>query len=225
LIYNAMGMPISKVSSTITASDNCIYTYATPNTAWQIWAEQSVKGTQQTYTPQTQTYTPQAYTIHYTSSQVDYIYQRWVQNMVGAIYCNVEPVESAEEIRARQRKEALVRERIERARVIRDEANHRAEKLLMQFLNDRQREQFTRERFFEVASADGNRRYRIKEGWAGNVEVISPEGVIIETLCIHPTKEMPSADNLLAQKLMIETNEELFRKTANITRIPARRAA
>jgi hypothetical protein len=116
------------------------------------------------------------------------------------------------------------RERVEKAKriqVLRDEADKRATALLAQFLNEHQRKQFEKDRFFEVLSRCGTRRYRISRGLAGNVTVFDPQGRAVERLCIHTEPNLPLEDNLLAQKLLLEADEEKFRKTANITRLAA----
>lgn len=50
------------------------------------------------------------------------------------------------------------------------------------------------------------------------------EGAAVTRYCIHPNVQVPQADNLLCQKLMIETNEEMFLLTANATPLARRRA-
>jgi hypothetical protein len=129
--------------------------------------------------------------------------------------------ETPQERQERQIRLELQRTKAEQARVLRDAADKRAERLLLQFLSSDQEVQYRASRYFEVLSKDGMRRYRIRRGWAGNVTVIDPKGREVEQLCIHPNVSVPPEDNLLAQKLLLEADEEKFRRTANITRLVA----
>jgi hypothetical protein len=133
----------------------------------------------------------------------------------------VQPATSPEELAriaaAERQRQAETLERKER----RDRADKTAEKLLLDHLSAEQRKQYAEERHFEIVRDGGRRRYRIKHGWAGNVEVYNEAGKLIERLCIHPDLPVPYPDNMLAQKLLLEADEKLFRKTANITRVAA----
>lgn len=126
----------------------------------------------------------------------------------------------AEHIAAITATEELLR--IEReARERRAKAEFVAEKLLLSALTDEQQEQYRRSKYFEVTSKTSRRRYRISYGWAGNVFVFDEKGRNVEKLCIHPSVQVPVPDHLLAQKFMLESDEEGFRRTANITRLAA----
>lgn len=101
-------------------------------------------------------------------------------------------------------------------------ARTRAEGLLREHLTSRQREDLATKNYFEVCAVDfkrGERRYyRIKRGRAQNVFLLDgPQGREVQRLCCHPLEQVPDADTMLAQKLMLEMNEALFLKTANIT--------
>jgi hypothetical protein len=102
---------------------------------------------------------------------------------------------------------------------LRDEADKRAEALLAAHLTPRQREQYREHRYFEVITRTG--RYRLAHGWAGNVHRVDDQDRLVERFCIHPARVVPYADNLLAQKLMLETDEERFLRVANKTRLAA----
>lgn len=122
--------------------------------------------------------------------------------------------------RARQR-EAKAKEEYEKAQAARIAAEARARELLLSVLSDQQREEYERTKAFRVKAADG-KEYRLKHGWAGNVEELDEFGKAIARLCIHPSAAIPEADNLVAQKLMIETDPESFRRIANRTPIGTR---
>lgn len=105
--------------------------------------------------------------------------------------------------------EAEARVREEKAR----EAAARAETLLLSILSERQREELHRDKAFVVEGRHA--RYRIRRGWSGNVDVIGRDGRIQRRLCAHPVIHVPNADNMAAQKLMLETNEDEFLRIAN----------
>lgn len=98
-----------------------------------------------------------------------------------------------------------------------DEANQRAEALLLSTLNEEQREEYQRLRRFHVET--DTRIYRIQYGRAGNVKVVHTKDAEfhLEALCLHPTDRVPNPDTMLAQKLLLEANEAEFREIANIS--------
>ena len=105
--------------------------------------------------------------------------------------------------------------RIER-RVKAEAAASRADQLLISFLEPSQAESYKRDRRFDVPV--GDRIYRIHKGRAGNVHLIE-NGKPVAKLCAHPAVWTPDGDTMLAQLLMIKTNEAEFLKTANRTAI------
>lgn len=101
-------------------------------------------------------------------------------------------------------------------------AKTRAEGLLREHLSERQRADLNEKGYFEVCAVnfrEGIRRYyRIRRGRAGNVALLDgPGGREVKKLCCHPLENVPDADTMLSQKLMLEHNEALFLKLANIT--------
>ena len=146
------------------------------------------------------------------------IWQNWSENVAltqeereRRATLQAEAVRREQEIAARQ---AEVRKEADAKRAA---AEERAKKLLITQLDERQAEQFHKTKTIDVISRHSRRTYRLRYAWAGNVDVISPEGKVIERMCIHPSVIVPMPDHLLAQKLMIEHDEESFRKIANIT--------
>jgi hypothetical protein len=102
------------------------------------------------------------------------------------------------------------------------EAKEKAEQLLLDHLNQNQVKTLKEKSFFDldVISKDGSsRKYRIRRGRAGNVNLLGPNGKPVKSYCIHPNVICPDQDTMLAQKLMLETNEEEFLKVANEHRI------
>lgn len=129
---------------------------------------------------------------------------------------------SAEEAERRaaeaDRRQAEIGRRLVEEEKRRKAAERRAKKLLLQCLNLEQKLSYVRTQKFRVEAPSG-RVYELRRGWAGNVEELGADGKPVNMLCIHPGVRVPEEDNLLAQKLMIETDEEAFRRTANFTRL------
>jgi hypothetical protein len=111
--------------------------------------------------------------------------------------------ERAREANARAAEEAKKREAAEK----------RAEELLMSVLSEEQRQTFKKDGHFIVRR--GDRRYRIRRGWSGNVDVIDRDGRLSHRMCIHPRENVPICDNLVAQKLMLEACEDHMISVAN----------
>jgi hypothetical protein len=76
-----------------------------------------------------------------------------------------------------------------------------------------QRESYEQHQHFDVISRDGQRRYRVTRGQ--RVKLINPEGRVIKQYCIHPRMDVPAEDTALAQKLMLESEEDRFLRVAN----------
>jgi hypothetical protein len=102
-------------------------------------------------------------------------------------------------IQLRRSWDALVRRR---------QARLRAEALLWAWLSPAQRRQYRARRWFEVTAASG-RRYRILRG---GVVRLHPRG---SGYCIEATSPVPVADEMLADKLLLETDERRFLATAH----------
>jgi len=94
------------------------------------------------------------------------------------------------------------------ALVRRRQARLRAEALLWAWLSPAQRKQYRARRWFEVTTTSG-RRYRIlREA----VVRLHPRG---SAYCIEATSPVPVADEMLANKLLLETDERRFLATAH----------
>jgi len=94
------------------------------------------------------------------------------------------------------------------AGVRRRRARLRAEALLWAWLSPAQRSQYRRRRWFGVTTASG-RRYRVLRGL---VVRLGPRG---SGYCIEATSPVPVADEMLANKLLLETDERRFLATAH----------
>lgn len=145
---------------------------------------------------------------------------------------NYAPPPLSEEEVERQREARVERERRHQERVAADTARReaartRAEGLLRTVLNEQQWDSYRRERHFELITQSG-RRYRIRRGVSHNVELIENDEAL-ESYCAHPNTavyaddqeflgHMPAEDVVVAQVLALRTDEEGFRRTANISR-------
>ena len=126
----------------------------------------------------------------------------------------VQHVSSPEEReQARLHQEEAVRRQKEREAALRKIAE-RAEALLCGNLTKAQIEQLTRSGKFLVETKSG-RIYEIRRGQQHNVFLLGPDGQPIEEFCAHPSGGLPDADAMLAQKLVLETDEEHFCRIAN----------
>ena len=91
-------------------------------------------------------------------------------------------------------------------------AHERSLELLLQCLTPEQRAEFKRSKAFRVRGPSGQ-QYRITYGNAGNVEALMPTGAVSRRLCAGPL-ELPVPSIMLAQKLMLETQEAEFLRIA-----------
>ena len=103
---------------------------------------------------------------------------------------------------------AIQLRRARAALVGRRRARRRAEALLWAWLSPAQRRQYRARRWFEVTTASG-RRYRVLRG---GVVRVQPRG---SGFCIEATSPVPVADEMLANKLLLETDERRFLATAH----------
>jgi hypothetical protein len=106
----------------------------------------------------------------------------------------------------------------------REAARATARELLLSLLDERQRDEYERLRRFTVIGADGE-EYRIyRDGKSGNICRLNAEKTLeVDQFCIHDYEGLPDEDTYIAQKLLLETDPQAFRRIAN--RTPMRRAA
>lgn len=97
---------------------------------------------------------------------------------------------------------------------LRNEAEARAEKLLLENLDLQQRLDYEKSKSFVVHGRAGW-RFRIRAGRMGNVDAIDKSGKVKHRLCAHPNVMLPNCDTMLAQKLLLEDNQDSFMRIAN----------
>lgn len=94
------------------------------------------------------------------------------------------------------------------------EAAARADRLLRGTLAGPLVSELDEKGFFTVLASTGG-VYQIRMGRYGNVTRIGEDGTPTDRFCIHPGPDMPDADTVLAQTLLLWTDEERFLKVAN----------
>lgn len=92
-------------------------------------------------------------------------------------------------------------------------AYRRARRLLRRSLTPAQRLEFDRRRSFTLQAPSGT-TYRIGYAASLNIEVLCPAGKVRYRLCAVPEGLLPIPDIMLAQKLMLETQEADFLRIA-----------
>jgi hypothetical protein len=97
------------------------------------------------------------------------------------------------------------------------EARDRAQALLLEHLSPAQRETFDKNKWFVVEGGKSGKKYRIEanDDLVANIAVM--DGTMIRhRLCGHcDIRRVPLADHLLAQKIMLESEEDEFLRVAN----------
>jgi len=111
----------------------------------------------------------------------------------------------------KQRRELEAKERKKAAEV--------AEALLKSCLNPEQLQEYDKDQQFHVISSEGNRFLIDVRKRQHNIHLINSKGHRVEELCVYQTGNTPLADNALAQKLALETDERKLRQTANVRRL------
>lgn len=134
---------------------------------------------------------------------------RWVNG--GSLgYVRAVPVpESDEQRQAREERRAQA-----------EAAKQRAKELLVAFLDEEQTAEFEERQEFHVRGSAG-RRYCLKRGRAHNVFEVDDDGRKVVEFCGHVRDSIPDDDNVLAQMLFIQNDEEGYRKLANARRLVA----
>jgi len=91
-------------------------------------------------------------------------------------------------------------------------AEAKARRLLERALTPEQRRDLSDSRCFYVKGERFN--YRIRQALSGNVDALDPSGRVVSRYCAQPLGRVPVCDVMLAQKLWIETDENMFLREA-----------
>lgn len=133
------------------------------------------------------------------------------------------PAAETEEDRAARRARQAQRE-AERAAVVEAErqeraaARERGRQLLLANLSAEQRAEYETHQRFHIRTPSG-RRFCIEHGRAHNVFELDAAGRRIREFCGHVGEHVPDEDNVLAQKLLLENDEETFIRIANVRQL------
>lgn len=95
-------------------------------------------------------------------------------------------------------------------------AERRAEKLLLANLTAEQAREYEALRKSFTVIATSGKHYEIYRTRTGNVYEVNPDGNWLAQYCAVLPRDVPLADQLLAQKLMLEYDEPRFLRTANL---------
>lgn len=167
------------------------YTYSTPDTAtaWLAWTTVDSTSTS------TDASTPYASSAHVWTTWQEPLRlgtQYTVQAYPTADY-QIRPAETVEMNR---------------------DALRQARRLLFSELTATQRRMLHRRGYFTIRGSQGG-IYRIHQGQVQNVVSVDERDQPRVRLCAHPSSRVPDEDAMLAQKLMLETDEEAFLEVAN----------
>ena len=95
------------------------------------------------------------------------------------------------------------------------EAEARGLQLLKEWLSPAQLEQYERVGSFEVTGSHSRKRYRIRPGLSYNVDELDADGREVMRYCFVPEGSLVLGDQMLAQKVALETDEKAALKVAN----------
>lgn len=178
-------------------------TIGTASTVWDIWTSTSTS----------------TEIFHRAISSQPRIIQP-ARQLTGAELEAMAAQERARHERERQRQAAWEagrpqREAEDRARAaLRLKAEETAEELLLAILTQEQRETYRNQHYVVITGRSG-KRYRVRRGRSGNIDVINREGRVEERLCAHPGVACPDSDTVTAQLLHLQADEEGFWRKAN----------
>jgi hypothetical protein len=97
----------------------------------------------------------------------------------------------------------------------RRKAEQRAYTLLKRWLSPEQLAQLERHGYFEVRGSHGGKCYRIRRDRNMNIDELDGKGFRVAVWCFGPTGQLPLGDNMLAQKIALETDEQVALAIAN----------
>jgi hypothetical protein len=187
-------------NSTTTTSGTC----TTP--LW-IWGSGGTGGTATT------TATNAWYDDLYSDQRLSEQHREYVQRRQAERHAATEHM--AGQVRQSDEAARQERERIKQEHERSEAAKARAHALLLSHLTPAQRQTFETNKWFLVEGGRSKVKYRIRgHTCAGNIEILGSERVT-HRLCCHCDPTIPLGDQLLAQKLMLELDEDEFLKLAN----------
>lgn len=148
-----------------------------------------------------------------SESETNVVWGTWTINSSAQTQVAAYHQPTPEEIERNQERQRRHREEQQRREAERAEAERRAEALLQDNLTQEQREMLARMQEFIVVGSKG-KRYAIGRGNAHNVKELDDGGRKVKSLCALPSG-VPVGDVMLAQKFLLETDEDAFLSIAN----------
>ena len=97
----------------------------------------------------------------------------------------------------------------------RRQAAEKAQALLMEWLSPAQLAQYESNGYFEVTGSHSGKRYRIRRTGQMNVDELDESRARVVVWCFKPEGYLPVGDIMLAQKVMLETDERAALVIAN----------
>ena len=200
------------------AADTCL----SSNESWGIWVSASASTTSVTLDLEGTWGTWNTGTTASAAGNSMLTWQDWAANpfesqIMGepapatqryAVPPVIDQEERARRIAARQQRFQEEHDRLAAARV-------QATELLESILNEVQRQSIKEEDWFLVIGKSGN-IYRLRRGRVGNIDLVSPKGEVLKSFCVHPGVHVPNADDLVAQKLHLESDDKHLIANANV---------
>jgi hypothetical protein len=165
-----------------------------------------------------------------TTSSSDYVWRTWTNNTTVATVTNsltwsswntsyhiqeLTKEQKAEQERIKSEQQERFRIEQEELRAKEKQKEENARQLLREVLTEEQNKQFDEKGYFELTAVKSGNIYRINRGRSRNVELLDKNKKVLSRLCFHPTEYVHNFDTMVAQKLMLETDEEEVKKVAN----------
>lgn len=180
-------------------------TYSPCNTVWAAW---------------NRIQTTSAIDTFYQEAPDNVVWRMWNHGYVPtqaqvygfpAVHAALTPEQRAQ----REAEQALLQQQREAADAERKQAKVNAEKLLLSVLNEDQKRDWVAQGHFCLFV--GDKKYRIKRGRSGNVELLDPRtNEILERYCAHPVQAVPDEDTAVAQMMYLKHDELRFIGLANV---------
>lgn len=148
-----------------------------------------------------------------TTTNAQAVWHQWPAGGFGSdVLIGAPAIISSRTRRRMQREQRAYDRAIEAQQRAHVEAQQRARDLLASSLTGEQRESLAARGYFDIAI--GGARYRIHQGTHGNVRLLGEGDREVASFCAQPDG-VPAEDAMLAQKLMLETDERAFLAVAN----------
>jgi len=157
------------------------------------------------------------------------VWYTWVGPSAGTVDGSLQPMtlsypppETEEQKVVRLEQERINQEKwkvAEAVRLAKEKAKEeKARQLLREVITLEQDQQLEKDGYFELVAVKSGHRYRINKGRAGNVQQLDDKtGKVLKKLCFHPTEYVHNYDTMVAQKLMLENDEEQVLRVANFS--------